>query len=590
MASLNMQSSCGDKKTSIGQPRDGKDVTLREVINIINATNTKNAPTSSDKTIIQGLTSSSLKERINTNHAFSNNADAMQMSIKMMRKELKEQVKQNKANPKSSRHRLHSSKGKSITSYCYPVSEASWPETIRVAAPTLSRLSSEAESERLVKQSEELSGKDVKWDAESLFSRRSDTESLTNLANQNKNIYSRHLQSNSTETEEDAICFELESSAKDKAAQEYREARRVSSASSVQSLRSDLGPKQAFPSTTKTPLRNRSESQSSQEANDEVAEKLITRNNSKEKIQDEREFVETLTDPTLKTSLQRIIQKRRNSVCLIKSAITGLRVANDDGTFSVIAEENSDLDLESLMAKSDSKISVLSERTIKSSFNSGQKLDRGPREDECAASDWEIKSLKSFRSEASQTSYYQSSIPKRGLVYTQTVSTRKKGVSSGKKFSFCPDKNVRTNKVETEETRIIKPLSSKTYRPCLTATSRAKKRSNTARSSPETSREKNHCVDKGKQDVIREFMLMYAKVKQNKKEAERTVEDNKPVRMISATPEFVVKSAIGQFLSSVFPPEKPRDSSWERERRREDKQRTKLLKIKICMQQLASIA
>lgn len=586
-----MQSCRGDKKTLMGQHQDSKDVTLRKVINSLNTTNTKNTSTSSDKAIIHDLTSSSLKERIKSNYAFSNKADAMQMSIKMMRKELKEQVKRNKANPKISNRRDHSSKRQNLSSYWYPVSELSWAETTGAAAPTLSRLSSAVESQQSVKQSEALSGKDVKWQTDSLFSRHSDTESCrTNLVNQNKNIYSRHLQSNTAETEED-VCFEVESPEKDKASQEHRERRRLSIASSVQSFVSDLS-KQAFTSTTKT-SRNRSASQSSQEANDEEAEKDTSRNNPKEKIQDENEFVEALTDPTLKTSLQRIIQKRRNSVCLVKS-ITGLRVVNDDETFSVIAEEKSDLDLESLMAKSDSKISVVSGRASKSGSISGQKIECGFRaDDKCAASEWEIKSLKSLNSEASQRSYYQSNNqfdnPRTSLAYSRTVSTRKKGVNSGKKCSLWPDKNVRTNKVEIEETRIIKPLSSKTYRPCLTATSRAKKRSNTARSSPETSQEKSHCV-KGKEDVIREFMLMYAKVKQNKTEVESAVEENKPVRMISATPEFVVKSAIGHFLSSVFPPERPRDSSWAREERQEDKQRTKLLKIKICMQQLASIA
>jgi hypothetical protein len=290
--------------------------------------------------------------------------------------------------------------------------------------------------------------------------------------------------------------------------------------------------------------------------------------------------VDTLTDPTLKKSLQKILEKRRSSVCLVKSSASGLKVLNDDGIFSAIAEETSDLDLDqALVEKSHSKSTVASLRSNKIGSVT-QKLNLSSRRDQQVFSEWDTKSVYSYQSNYRLNNFHRNSKSAR------SVSSTCRSVRTTKTFSQFANKNI--PKVETEEMRIIKPLSSKSYRPCLTASSGGKRRSKTACSRPETSKEKSHYLTTRKDGVIRDFILMYAKVKQDKNESERAVKEIKLARMISATPEFVVKSAIGQFLTSAFPPESKDDSNGKKEKH-EDMQRAKLLKIKICMQQLASI-
>ena len=115
-------------------------------------------------------------------------------------------------------------------------------------------------------------------------------------------------------------------------------------------------------------------------------------------------------------------------------------------------------------------------------------------------------------------------------------------------------------------------------------------RKQSAMSSPDILLQKQQAKNLAEVKMIREFLLMYSKVTtKNKLDV-----SHEPVRMISQTPEFVIKSAIGQFLTRAFPsgetPEWYGLSATSKKERYEEQQRSKLLRIKICMKHLAAVA
>ena len=110
-------------------------------------------------------------------------------------------------------------------------------------------------------------------------------------------------------------------------------------------------------------------------------------------------------------------------------------------------------------------------------------------------------------------------------------------------------------------------------------------------SCPEITRKRDEAKTLAQVNMIREFLLMYTKVAAKN---EDTLPGRKPVRMMSQTPELVIKSAIGQFLTCAFPSDEIEEwtglGGKSKKERYEEQQRSKLLRIKICMKHLASVA
>lgn len=146
----------------------------------------------------------------------------------------------------------------------------------------------------------------------------------------------------------------------------------------------------------------------------------------------------------------------------------------------------------------------------------------------------------------------------------------------------------RKPEIQTGETRVIRPATAKGYVPNLT--NRKVSRKQSALSCPDISQHQDQAKNLAQVNMIREFLLMYAKVTTKKDE---TLPERVPVRMMSQTPEFVIKSAIGQFLTRAFPSGESEEwtglSSQSKKERYEEQQRSKLLRIKICMKHLASV-
>ncbi|PFX30714.1 hypothetical protein AWC38_SpisGene4477 [Stylophora pistillata] len=140
-----------------------------------------------------------------------------------------------------------------------------------------------------------------------------------------------------------------------------------------------------------------------------------------------------------------------------------------------------------------------------------------------------------------------------------------------------------------KETRVIRPAAPDGYVPNLT--SRKILRKVSAMSCPEITRKRDEAKTLAQVNMIREFLLMYTKVAAKN---EDTLPGRKPVRMMSQTPELVIKSAIGQFLTCAFPSDEIEEwtglGGKSKKERYEEQQRSKLLRIKICMKHLASVA
>lgn len=368
-------------------------------------------------------------------------------------------------------------------------------------------------------------------------------------------VYSRHLQNNSADVEsfssgnDDFVDILGEESRT-----QQRKMRRASSTSSLIS-------------NTSVKSHKRSQSQNSNESKD--GEKVSV------KIEEEKDFVSGLSDPSLKDSMQKILQRRKSTLFLFKSAKGGLKVLNENETFSAITEESSQSSKS--VSEFETEKSVCSDFAVSSEFEyeTPEILDESIMDNSLfvtpsARKAGRRKGILKNRSNQSARSL-------------NTYDSTKTILKAVKNKTFC------SNKVETEETKTIRPLSvNHVGRPCLVP-KQTKKRSNTAYSCPETKKEKAKMAEKRKDDVIRDFIIMYAKVKSENAKTEP--EDcNREVRMMSETREFVVKSAIGQFLSSPFPPERNATCVNTNEEKYEAKQRTRLLRIKNCMQQLANLA
>ncbi|CAH3026858.1 unnamed protein product [Porites evermanni] len=295
----------------------------------------------------------------------------------------------------------------------------------------------------------------------------------------------------------------------------------------------------------------------------------------------EKEVLNSLTDPQLKQSLQNIIQRRRSSVRFFNSD-SGYEMNNVDTIHSLVEQtpEEQHQEIENQREKpasSDTTRSVKSATSRKVSAN----RERLPS---AATSQSGSERVEVFKPRLRKTARQEQNISP-----VRRVSSARSCFSAVSQRSLSsPILQRRKPTLQTGETRIIRPATAKGYVPNLTDRKTARKQS--AMSCAGISLKKRQAKDLAEVNMIREFLLMYAKVTTKP----RTDEAQKPVRMISETPELVIKSAIGQFLTCAFPSGERQEwtglSGRSIKERYEEQQRSKLLRIKICMKHLAAVA
>ena len=295
----------------------------------------------------------------------------------------------------------------------------------------------------------------------------------------------------------------------------------------------------------------------------------------------EKELLNSLTDPQLKQSLQNIIQRRRSSVRFFNSD-SGYEMNNVDTIHSLVEQtpEEQHQEIETQReepARSDTTRSVKSANSRRVSAN----RERLPS---AATSQSGSERVEAFKPRLRKTARQE-----QNMSPVRRVSSARSCFSAVSQRSLSsPILQRRKLTLQTGETRIIRPATAKGYVPNLTGRKTARNQS--AMSCPGISLKKQQAKDLAEVNMIREFLLMYAKVTTKP----RTDEAQKPVRMISETPELVIKSAIGQFLTRAFPSGERQEwtglSTRSIKERYEEQQRSKLLRIKICMKHLAAVA
>ena len=309
----------------------------------------------------------------------------------------------------------------------------------------------------------------------------------------------------------------------------------------------------------------------------------------------EKEVLNRFTDPQLKESLQNIIKRRRSSVRFVRSE-TGYDIVNlekaiseqQDATDAQYRQEQLEQLAENESAVEDSQDSDV--RSVKSA-NSRRVSENRERSTSAGT-------VTSERSHVPTSSPQPRARPRKLACQEQRVPTARR-ISSARSCvsstSIQTQRSVsspilrrRKPEIQTGETRVIRPATAKGYVPNLTYRKVSRKKS--APSRPEISQHRDEAKNLAQVNMIREFLLMYAKVTTKKDD---TLPGRVPVRMLSQTPEFVIKSAIGQFLTRAFPSGEREEwtglRSQSKKERYEEQQRSKLLRIKICMKHLASV-
>lgn len=309
----------------------------------------------------------------------------------------------------------------------------------------------------------------------------------------------------------------------------------------------------------------------------------------------EKEVLNKFTDPQLKESLQNIIKRRRSSVRFVRSE-SGYDIANLEKTISeqqgATADQYRQEQLEQL-AENDSAVEESFESDVRSVKSANSRRVSVSRERSTSAG-----TVTSEKSHIPTSSPQPRARPRKLARQEQRVPTARR-ISSAR--SCVSTTSIQTQRrvnspilrrpkleIQTGETRVIRPATTKGY--ISTLSSRKVSRKQFAISCPEISQHRDEAKNLAQVNMIREFLLMYAKVTTKKNEA---LPRRVPVRMMSQTPEFVIKSAIGQFLTRAFPSGESEEwtglSSQSKKERYEEQQRSKLLRIKICMQHLASV-
>ena len=310
---------------------------------------------------------------------------------------------------------------------------------------------------------------------------------------------------------------------------------------------------------------------------------------------DEKEVLNQFTDPQLKESLQNIIKRRKSSVRFVKSE-SGYEMVNVEPKIGESLEERADKyeeeqvpesvsvaevgdnsEIRSVKSATPRKVSVNQERVMNAAtFASGVDRCQGP-----------------ITSRQNRTRSRKISRQEQGIISARRISSARSCTSSVSQMTqrslSSPILRRRKVDLQTDETRVIRPATAKGYVPNLT--SRKILRKVSAMSCPEIVRKRDEAKTLAQVNMFREFLLMYSKVAAKN---EDELPGRKPVRMMSQTPELVIKSAIGQFLTRAFPSDESAEwtglNSQSKKERYEEQQRSKLLRIKICMKHLASVA
>ena len=304
----------------------------------------------------------------------------------------------------------------------------------------------------------------------------------------------------------------------------------------------------------------------------------------------EKEVLNKLTDPQLKESLQNIIKRRRSSVRFVKSESV-YDMANLEKTISEQLEETTDQQL----AESESAIEEAQSsdnRSVKSA--SSRRVSANCERLTSAGTTPSERSHVGTSSRQTQTRTRKTGRQEQRAPTVRRTSSARSCVSTASNLTqrslSSPIIRRRRPELQTEETRVIRPATAKGYVPNLTNRKISRKRQS-AVSCPDISQRSDEAKNLAQVNMIREFLLMYAKVGAKKEEA---LPRGRPVRMMSQTPEFVIKSAIGQFLTRAFPSGESSEwtglSATTKKERYEEQQRSKLLRIKVCMKHLASVA
>lgn len=310
---------------------------------------------------------------------------------------------------------------------------------------------------------------------------------------------------------------------------------------------------------------------------------------------DEKEVLNQFTDPQLKESLQNIIKRRKSSVRFVKSE-SGYEMVNVEPKIGDSLEERADKyeeeqvpesvsvaevgnnsEIRSVKSATPRKVSVNQERVMSATtLASGVDRCQGP-----------------ITSRQNRTRSQKISRQEQGIISARRISSARSCTSSVSEMTqrtlSSPILRRRKVDLQTDETRVIRPATAKGYVPNLT--SRKILRKVSAMSCPEIVRKRDEAKTLAQVNMFREFLLMYSKVAAKN---EDELPGRKPVRMMSQTPELVIKSAIGQFLTRAFPSDESEEwtglNSQSKKERYEEQQRSKLLRIKICMKHLASVA
>lgn len=270
----------------------------------------------------------------------------------------------------------------------------------------------------------------------------------------------------------------------------------------------------------------------------------------------DRKVLNSLTDKQLKESLKNIMKRRKSSVRFVRCE-SGYEVFSIGETIS----ENSNKP--NKFAENGGAENIYSNRVMPSVTTR-----RIPEIPQLPSSAQTLLSGKFGLSEDDfwQTKWRCRSSPSHGRL------------SSWKKYDF-----------KTGEERVIRPALAKCYVPNLTNKKDSSKRLTISSSTFATQKQQGRCLTE--ENIIREFLLTYAKVSTESKHDQA----HSPMGMISQAPELVIKSAIGQFLTCTPVPSgevvngnKPKVES--KMEYLEEQQRCKLLRIKLCMKHLAALA
>lgn len=311
---------------------------------------------------------------------------------------------------------------------------------------------------------------------------------------------------------------------------------------------------------------------------------------------EEKEVLNKFTDPQLKESLQNIIKRRRSSVRFVKSE-SGYDMINLENTISEHLEENADQ-----YKKEQQQQLAESENAVEEVHNSENRSVQSASSRRVSANRERLTSAGTITSEKSHVA----ANPRQPRTHSRKTGRQEQRIPTARRTSSArscvstasnhtqrslssPILRRRRPEFQTEETRVIRPATAKGYVPNLT--NRKVSRKHSALSCPDILQRRDQAKNLAQVNMIREFLLMYAKVATKKDEA---LPKSGPVRMMSQTPELVIKSAIGQFLTRAFPSGEGEEwsglSARSKKERYEEQQRSKLLRIKVCMKHLASVA